>query len=195
MLFQTHNESMIIISRDGDEMMEQYIVPLASKRLKCSRYIRLRLEKDTTLYVRRLTKHTSQTLFVPLVSPSCPDQLVVLRCFLSEMQSSSCTWFACGLFLLLICLSVTEAQLNFSPGWGKRSDTPQSAFSAIMENASNSARLRGAPELLDVTRTATAMENEIGFGEACGTPSVAALMKIFRIIKSEASRMSRCHDN
>ncbi|KAA0193993.1 Adipokinetic hormone/red pigment concentrating hormone precursor protein, partial [Hyalella azteca] len=98
------------------------------------------------------------------------------------MQTSSYAWCTCALFVLLLCLSLSQAQLNFSPGWGKRSENEQSDYTGLMESAGNPDRPRGASQLIDVARTTTGTDSDIGYGD-CGIPSVSTLMKIFRIIK------------
>ncbi|XP_053696865.1 hypertrehalosaemic prohormone [Sabethes cyaneus] len=69
--------------------------------------------------------------------------------------------------VLLICASlifVCEAQLTFTPSWGKRSSTP----------------------------LALNMQNTFGVQDGCKTP-VDSLMVIYRMIQTEAQKILECN--
>ncbi|KAL7643605.1 UNVERIFIED_CONTAM: hypothetical protein RMT77_005588 [Armadillidium vulgare] len=78
-------------------------------------------------------------------------------------------------FLLLVACSVilcVGGQLNFSPGWGKRS-------SEVLGR------------LIDIRSMAGLVPED---KDPCNTLSVTAVLNIYSIIKNEARRMAQCNE-
>ncbi|XP_066950446.1 red pigment-concentrating hormone [Macrobrachium rosenbergii] len=81
---------------------------------------------------------------------------------------------------VLVLVSCVSAQLNFSPGWGKRA-------AAAGVGTGSEAQLHSASGLAlpgsSVTR-----------GDNCASMQISTVMHIYRLIKREASRLVQCQD-
>nr|QBX89069.1 red pigment concentrating hormone [Nephrops norvegicus] len=89
---------------------------------------------------------------------------------------------SCALMLVVVVFaSCVSAQLNFSPGWGKRAAAASGTDPAV-------ASLHPAPPaVLTAASGATA-------GDSCGTIPVSAVMHIYRLIRTEAARLVQCQE-
>ncbi|XP_053641645.2 red pigment-concentrating hormone [Cherax quadricarinatus] len=77
------------------------------------------------------------------------------------------------LLVVLVASSCVSAQLNFSPGWGKRTGTAAGGPDQTILHSSSPA--------------AVASDN-------CGTIPVSAVMHIYRLIRTEAARLVQCQE-
>ncbi|XP_071524452.1 red pigment-concentrating hormone-like [Panulirus ornatus] len=84
------------------------------------------------------------------------------------------------LLVVLVVVSSVSAQLNFSPGWGKRAAAAGGTDAAA-------AALR-SPAALAVGPSSPAA------GDTCGAIPVSTVMHIYRLIRSEAARLAQCQD-
>ncbi|KAK7069842.1 hypothetical protein SK128_025863 [Halocaridina rubra] len=78
---------------------------------------------------------------------------------------------------MLVAVSCISAQLNFSPGWGKRATVAAGGEGAPLHGAAGVA--------LPVTPLR---------GDSCATIPISTVMHIYKLIKREASRLVQCQD-
>lgn len=105
------------------------------------------------------------------------------------IRSTSTVLSFASLFLV-ICVfsSASQAQLNFSPGWGKRAELGNHSPFSMLDGSSahrSAAGLRSPQELSDVARLD---QDDVGglINDAlngCNGISISTMMKIFRLIK------------
>nr|AGW45011.1 red pigment concentrating hormone [Scylla paramamosain] len=98
-----------------------------------------------------------------------------------------------GVTLLVVALVVValmssvSAQLNFSPGWGKRAAATSSSNGGVGEGVSGlHPSVGGAPGGVVPPGSSS--------GDSCGPIPVSAVMHIYRLIRSEAVRLVQCQD-
>ncbi|XP_047473603.1 red pigment-concentrating hormone [Penaeus chinensis] len=80
------------------------------------------------------------------------------------------------LLVVLVVASCVSAQLNFSPGWGKR------------------AAAGGEGTGMHPPAGAVLPPPSSLAGESCGTIPVTTVMHIYRLIRAEATRLVQCQD-
>nr|ADN95181.1 red pigment concentrating hormone precursor [Scylla paramamosain] len=106
---------------------------------------------------------------------------------LSACSHDSCPWWW-RWWWWHSCPSVS-AQLNFSPGWGKRAAATSSSNGGVGEGVSGlHPSVGGAPGGVVPSSPGSSS------GDSCGPIPVSAVMHIYRLIRSEAVRLVQCQD-
>nr|Q26324.1 RecName: Full=Red pigment-concentrating prohormone; Contains: RecName: Full=Red pigment-concentrating hormone; Short=RPCH; Contains: RecName: Full=RPCH-related peptide; Flags: Precursor [Carcinus maenas]AAB28133.1 red pigment concentrating hormone precursor [Carcinus maenas] len=100
-----------------------------------------------------------------------------------------------GVTLLVVALVVValvssvSAQLNFSPGWGKRAAAGSGSSGGVGEAVSALHHsVGGAPGGVVPPGSSSSS------GDSCGPIPVSAVMHIYRLIRNEAVRLVQCQD-
>nr|Q23757.1 RecName: Full=Red pigment-concentrating prohormone; Contains: RecName: Full=Red pigment-concentrating hormone; Short=RPCH; Contains: RecName: Full=RPCH-related peptide; Flags: Precursor [Callinectes sapidus]AAC37244.1 red pigment-concentrating hormone [Callinectes sapidus]AAF21244.1 red pigment concentrating hormone precursor [Callinectes sapidus]prf//2116192A red pigment-concentrating hormone precursor [Callinectes sapidus] len=90
--------------------------------------------------------------------------------------------------LVVTLMSSVSAQLNFSPGWGKRAAGASGSNGGVGEAVSGlHPSVGGAPGGVVPPGSSSP-------GDSCGPIPVSAVMHIYRLIRSEAVRLVQCQD-
>lgn len=110
--------------------------------------------------------------------------------FVLQMHSVTNSMICLSLvtFVVLLCsISTSHAQLNFSPGWGKRAESGGGGMSMLEGGVHRTPRVgvRGVAGLLDATRL---MQDDDGSFlnaalNSCNNVPIETIMKIYRLIK------------
>ncbi|XP_050738193.1 red pigment-concentrating prohormone-like [Eriocheir sinensis] len=90
--------------------------------------------------------------------------------------------------VVVALVSSVSAQLNFSPGWGKRAAAAGGSSNGVGEAVSALHRnvVSGSGSVVPPGSSTP--------GDACGPIPVSAVMHIYRLIKNEAARLVQCQD-
>ncbi|MPC25086.1 Red pigment-concentrating prohormone [Portunus trituberculatus] len=117
----------------------------------------------------------------PITSPSLPF-------LLPQVRRAGVTLLVVALVVVALVSSVS-AQLNFSPGWGKR------AAAASGNNGGVGEAVSGLhPSVVGAPGGVVPPGSSSSSGDSCGPIPVSAVMHIYRLIRSEAVRLVQCQD-